>query len=105
MVENSEGGLRYLLRYVRSQTSADWLLKKSWLKVEEDLKGTHEGARRLEAQVRDCLQLQVGDWALQESKKFSELSNCQIEARKRGWFCVCLQKLGRYRLTEHSQDL
>lgn len=84
MVEESEDGLSHFLRYIRSQKSADWLLNGSWLKVEEDLKTTHQEAGRLEAQLRDYLQLQVGELALQESEKSIELSTRQIEEGKRG---------------------
>ena len=79
MVEDSEDGLNHLLRYIRSQECADRLLSKSWLRVEEDLRATHDGARRFETQLRDYLQIKVGEWALQESKKSIELSNRQIE--------------------------
>lgn len=93
MVEDSEDGLNHFLRYIPSQTSADWPLSKSWLKVKGNLRATHEEARRFEAQLRDYLQLQVGEWALQESKKSIELSNRQIEEGKRGQSCSCLQIL------------
>ncbi|KAM0805950.1 hypothetical protein BDR22DRAFT_192223 [Usnea florida] len=83
MVENSEDGLTHLLRYIRSQKCADWPLSKSWVRVENDLRATHREARRLEAQLRDYLQIKVGEWALQESKKSIELSNQQIEEGKR----------------------
>lgn len=84
MVEDSRDDLDHFLRYIRSQKPADFLLTNSWLKAEEDLKRTHQEAARLEAQIRDYLQLQVGELALQESKKSIELSNRQIEEGKRG---------------------
>lgn len=87
MLEEWEDGLNHLLRYIRSQTSADWLLSTSWLKVEELLRRTHQGAYRLEAQLCDYLHFQVGELALQESKKSIELSNRQIEEAKRGQSC------------------
>ena len=93
MVENSEDGLNHLLRYIRSQKCTDCLLSKSWVRVEDDLRATHEEARRFEAQLRDYLQIKVGEWALQESKKSIELSNRQIEEGKRGQSCACSQIL------------
>ena len=93
MVEDSEDGFNHLLRYIRSQRCADWLLSKSWLRVEDDLRATHEEARRFETQLRDYLQIKVGEWALQESKKSIELSNRQIEEGKRSQSCSCLQIL------------
>lgn len=84
LVEDSEDDLAHFRTYIRSQGLADWMLRNSWLKVEADLRSTHQEAGRLEAQVRDFLQLQVGEWALQESKKSIELSNRQIEEGRRG---------------------
>lgn len=86
MVEKSKDALDHFLVYSCSQKSADLNLLKSWRKAEEDLKTTHQEAARLEAQIRDYLQLQVGDLALQESKKSIELSNRQIEEGKRGQY-------------------
>ena len=87
-MEDFEDDLNYLRRYLRSQVSSDTLSDRSWLKVEEDLIETRQEASRLEAEVRDWLQLQVGEWALQESKKSIELSNRQIEEGKRGQLLV-----------------
>ena len=41
-------------------------------------------ARRLESELRDYLQLEVGELALQESKKSIEISNFQIQEGRRG---------------------
>ena len=90
-VEESEDDLNRLPGYIRSETSTGRLLDDSWLEVEEKLKRTHQEARYLEAQIRDCLQLQVGEWALQESKKSIELSNRRIEEGKRGQSCYDAQ--------------
>lgn len=84
MVEDSEDALDHFLRYIGSQHSADYLSTQSWLKAEGDIKRTHQEAARLEAQIRDYLQIQVGEWALQESRRSIEVSNRQIEEGKRG---------------------
>ena len=84
LVEDSKDALDQFLRYTLSQKAGDLLSTKSWLEAEADLKRTHQEAARLEAQIRDYLQLQVGELALQESKKSIELSNRQIEEGKRG---------------------
>ena len=84
LVEDSEDVLDQFLRYVDSQQSSDLLLTRLWRKAEKDIRNTHREAARLEAQIRDSLQLQVGEWALQESKESIELSNRQIEEGKRG---------------------
>ena len=87
VVEESEDDLSYLRRYVCSQISAKRILDKSWRKAEADLIQIHQEAGRLESQVRDYIQLQVGELALQESKKSIELSNQQIEEGKRIKIC------------------
>ena len=86
MVEDSEDALDHFLRYIRSQTSADLLLTEPWVKAEEELKRIHWEAARLDAQIRDYLQLYVGEMALKESRKSIELSNRQIDEGKRGSF-------------------
>lgn len=84
MVEDQGDALDQLLEYIRSQTSAVRQLKECWPKVARDVQRNQQEAARLEAQVRDYLQLQVGESALQESRKSIELSNRQIEEGKRG---------------------
>lgn len=59
----------------------------SWRKAEADLMQIHQEAGRLESQVRHYMQLQVGELALQESKKSIELSNQQIEEGRRVKIC------------------
>ena len=61
IVEDSEDGLNHFLRSIRSQECADRPLSKSWLGVENDLRATHEEARRFETQLRDYLQIEVGE--------------------------------------------
>ena len=77
LVEDSKDDLDHLSKYIRPQTSF-------FQQVEDEVKKTHEQAFRLEAQIRDFLQLQVGEWALQESKRSIELSNRQMDEGKRG---------------------
>ena len=87
LMEESEDDLSYLRRYVCSQISAERISDKSWRKAEADLVQIHQEAGRLESQVRDYMQLQVGELALQESKKSIELSNQQMEEGKRVKIC------------------
>ena len=47
--------------------------------IEDQLQHAHLEAHRLETEIRDYLQLQTGELALQESRKSIELSNSQIE--------------------------
>ena len=86
-VEESEDDLSYLRRYISSQMSVEILSDISWRKAETDLIQTHQEAGRLESQIRDYMQLQVGEFALQESKKSIELSNQQIEEGRRVKIC------------------
>ncbi|KAL8700170.1 MAG: hypothetical protein Q9201_005590 [Fulgogasparrea decipioides] len=51
--------------------------------ITEDAEACLDDARGLEAEIRDWLQVYVGNRALQESKKSIELSNLQIEEAKR----------------------
>ena len=87
MVEESEDDLSYFRKYAYSQISVETLSDISWSKAEADLIQIHQEAGRLESQVRDYMQLQVGELALQESKKSIELSNQQIEEGKRVKIC------------------
>ena len=87
LVEESEDDLSYLRRYISSQLSIETLSDISWRKAEADLIQIHQEAGRLESQVRDFMQLQVGELALQESKKSIQLSNQQIEEGKRVKVC------------------
>ena len=87
LVEESEDDLSYLRRYIYSQMSVEILSDKSWRKAEADLIQIHQEAGRLESQVRDYMQLQVGELAWRESEKSIELSNQQIEEGRRVKIC------------------
>ena len=88
LTEHFEDDCNQLRTYLRSQVFPPGLSNRSWLKVEQDLIESRQEAGRLDAEIRDCLQLQVGEWALQESKKCIELSSRQIEEGKRGQSCL-----------------
>lgn len=90
MVEDSEDNSEQLRRFMRSQQTLDVRQERSFITIEDDLKQSRLEARRLETEIRDCLQLQTGELALQESRKSIELSNLQIEEGKRGQF-KCLK--------------
>ena len=82
--EKSEDNSGQLQRFIRSQGILDVQQERSFTTIEEDLKQAYLEAHRLETQIRDYLQLQTGELALQESKKSIEISNLQIEEGKRG---------------------
>ena len=86
MIEDSEDNSLRLRDYTHSLMRYDTLQSQSLMTLEGDLQQTRLEATRLEAEIRDYLQLQTGELALKELKKSIELSNFQIEEAKRGKF-------------------
>lgn len=83
MIEQSENGFEQLQRFMHSQQIEPIGQENSLGTMEEDLKRTLLETRRLETEIRNYLQLQAGQLAVQESRKSIELSNLQIEEGKR----------------------
>ena len=81
-IEDSEDTLEQIQRFMRPQQVYGKRRERSW--IEDDTKQVHLEAHRLEAEVRDYLQLQTGVVAIQESRRSIELSNLQIEEGRRG---------------------
>ena len=84
MIEDSEDNSLRLRDYIHSLEKDDISRGHSLMALEVDLQQTRLEAARLEIEIRDYLQLQTSESALQESKKSIELSNFQIEEAKRG---------------------
>ncbi|KAL9074069.1 MAG: hypothetical protein Q9161_002478 [Pseudevernia consocians] len=84
MIEDSKDGLDQLQRFMHSQNIKAAGQEDSSTNIEDSLQQFILEARRLETEIRDCLQLQTGQLALQESRKSIELSNFQVEEGKRG---------------------
>ena len=82
LVEQSKDDSEYLTTYTALQRVEGW--KEFDAEVQTHYKRVHTSALRLDAEVRDYLQLQAGEMALQESRKSLELSSLQIEESKRG---------------------
>ena len=82
IIENSEDTLEQIQRFMRPQRVYGKRRERSW--IEDDTKQVHLEAHRLEAEIRDYLQLQTGVVAIQESRRSIELSNLQIEEGRRG---------------------
>lgn len=83
-IEHSEDTLKQIQRFVRPQrVCGKWRERSS---IEDDINQVHFEAHRLEAEIRDYLQLQTGVVAIQESRRSIELSNLQIEEGRRGKF-------------------
>ena len=79
MIEDSEDSSQQLRRFLSSQMPSETCQSTSSTAVEEELRQARLEASRLETEIRDYLQLQTGESALQESRKSIELSNSQIE--------------------------
>ena len=83
-VEGSEDELSHFERYLSAE-DANYLSDSSaYLRIKQETDQIHAEARRLDTEVRDYLQLVVGNLSLEESRKSIELSNHQIQEGKRG---------------------
>ena len=77
-VEDSNDGMNHFEGYI-SAKDANYIPESSaYLVIKQETGQIHEEARRLDAEVRDYLQLVVGNLSLEESRKSIELSNNQI---------------------------
>ena len=82
IIEDSEDTLEQTQRFMRPQHVCGKRRERS--SIEDDTNQVHLEAHRLEAEIRDYLQLQTGVVAIQESRRSIELSNLQIEEGRRG---------------------
>ena len=86
ITERNEDILGQFSRYLASEGHSDLSSQPSYVSIVTNLRSLIADARRLEAEVRDFKQIQVGDLALEESRKSIELSNSQIREAKSGKF-------------------
>ena len=100
VVENSEDDSEQLARYITSQGLTD--LENDCTSVQNYYKSVHSSALRLEAEVRDYLELQSEQMTLKESQKSISLSSLQIEEYKRGSSLHGLFEM--LHLMKHSKD-
>ena len=83
-LEDSDDCMNHFERYISAE-DAKYLPKSSaYLQIKQEMDQIHDEARRLDTEVRDYLQLVVGNLSLEESRKSIELSNQQILEGKRG---------------------
>ena len=83
-VEDSDDCMNHFERYISAE-DANYLPKSpAYLQIKQERDQIHDEARRLDTEVRDYLQLVVGNLSLEESRKSIELSNQQILEGKRG---------------------
>ena len=70
--------------FARSQNAANWLETETWLNQDADIRETLAMARTKELEVRDYMQLQIGNLSISESRKSIQLSNQQMNEAKKG---------------------
>lgn len=81
-LEEAEDRVSQILRYLGSELNLDMSKEPSYTSIEADWRSLNDEARRLEADVRDYMQLQVGNLSLEESRRSIEISNLQIREAK-----------------------
>ena len=86
VLEVTEDLLGQFPRYLGSQIHSNVSEQRLYVDIVAELRSLIANARRLEAEVRDFKQVQIGDLALEESHKAIELSNAQIREAKSGRF-------------------
>ena len=85
-VESSEDSVDTLNNYGRCVTKEKCLQNQIYLNVIENWQATIARARRLESEMRDFMQLKIGDLSIVESRKSIHLANLQMQEGKRGEF-------------------
>ena len=90
-IENFVDSNDQFVRYVDSFSAFDGLKDNHMRKLTNDFNHVLEEARRLDLEIRDCVQLNVSNASLEESKKSieqagkqSKLADAQFEEFKRG---------------------
>lgn len=84
IIERFEGTTEPLVRFISSQLAPQLTTRPSYHRIVEDRGSLLKKALSLEAELRDYLQLQVGQLSLIESRKSIEVSNNQLQENKRG---------------------
>ena len=86
-LEALEEGRNSFVKFVRSQDAAEWLKSQTWLVQDENILEALAEARTVDAEVRDYMQLQIGNLSILESRKSIQLSNQQFDEAKRSKKC------------------
>ena len=71
-------------KFARSQNAENWLGSTNWLDQDATIREVLAMARTKELEVRDYMQLQIGNLSILESRKSIQLSNQQMNEAKRG---------------------
>lgn len=85
-LEEAEDHVNQIFRYLGSEVDTDWSKEPSYVGIRADWMSLIGEARRLETEVRDYMQLVVGNLSLEESRRSIELSHLQIREAKSGKF-------------------
>lgn len=83
-IEGLEESRATFVRFVVSRDAATWLNGRTWLSQDAEIEVALAQARMKEAEVRDYMQLQIGNLTILESRKSIRLSNQQFDQAKRG---------------------
>lgn len=83
-LEGLEVSRNAFIRFARSQGPANWLEGNAWRRQNAHINDVLATARAKDAEVRDYLQLQIGNLSILRSKTSIQLSNQQIDEAKRG---------------------
>ena len=90
-VEDSDDGMSHFERYISAEDANYLSGSSAHIRTKQERDQVHDEARRLDTEIRDFLQLVVGNLSLEESRKSLEesrksieLSNQQILEGKRG---------------------
>lgn len=101
-LEEAENHVSQFFRYLGSEVDSDWSKQPSYVSIKADWRSLIYEARRLEKEIRNYMQLQVGNLSLEESRRSIELSNIQIRESKSG---ESERSLCRLTLTFCSENL
>ena len=85
-VEQTEDIMSQFSRYIATGGHPELSTETPYSSLLAELKSVIADARRLDAEIRDFQQLQVGNLALEESRRSIKLSNAQIREARSGEF-------------------
>lgn len=83
-LENLQQSIDHFLCFARSQNAENLFETKIWLREDTEIRKGLAMARNIELEVRDYMQLQIGNLSIAESRKSIQLSNQQMNEARRG---------------------
>lgn len=86
-IEDTEDAIDHLQSCVSSHFPSEWLQDPVFKNLESESRLVIAQAQRLDAEVRDYMQIESGKLTLEETRKAFELTTIQIQEGKRGWLC------------------